>query len=85
MAMATRAEVGELIGKIFDRLEQEFPGATVNDALILVELSDPEDIVVADGDGHDVPATIVLLECTTDRAVVQEGLISFAMRTVSGE
>jgi hypothetical protein len=80
---ATREQVAELVMKIFDRLEKEFPNAPVEDALILVELSDKEDLVELE-DGREVPATVVLCESTTDRVVIQGGIIEFARQTIIG-
>jgi len=73
--MRTRAELGELVVNIFDRLNTEFDGKLeVNDALLLIEATDPS----------DDRATVVLLECTSDRVVIQSGILEFARRTVIG-
>lgn len=83
--MRTREEVAELIMKLYDRLDTQFDGAEVLDAVLMVELSDPEDTVtVEDGtdDGREVPETIVLLESTSDRLVIQAGILEFARRTM---
>lgn len=71
----TQAEIGELAAKIFDRIPEEFPGCVVEDAILLVELSDPDDVT-----DEGKPATLVALECTSDRSVVQVGLLEFARR-----
>ena len=74
----TQQEVAELVMKVFDRLNEQFDGkAQVEDAIILVELSDPSDTVILE-DGREVPASIVILECTSDRLVVQAGIMRFA-------
>jgi len=75
-----RAEIGELIAKIYDRLDDQFEGkAKIEDAVLIVEVSDDEDTVTLDdGTGREVPATIVLLECTSDRLIVQAGILEFA-------
>ena len=74
----SREEVAELVMKVFDRLADQFGGtAQVEDAMILVELSDPEDTVTLE-DGREVPASIVILESTSDRLVVQAGIMKFA-------
>lgn len=73
----TRAEVGELAAKAFDRLERDFPGCQIEDALLAVELSDPDDTRPDDGDGHPAPATVIVLESTTDRSVVHAGIVAF--------
>jgi hypothetical protein len=77
--MRTREDVAELVMKIFDRLGDQFPGTNVEDAIILVELSDPDDKITLD-DGREVPSTLVLLECTSDRVVVQAGIMDFAQK-----
>jgi len=76
----TPAEIGELVAKIFDRLDSQFDGkAKIEDAVLIVEVVDEEDTVTLnDGTDREVPATIVLLECTSDRLVVQSGIIEFA-------
>ena len=81
--MRTRQEVSELVMKIFDRLEKEFPNAPVEDAVLLVELSDKEDLVELE-DGRMVPATVVLAECTTERVTVQDGILDFARKNIVG-
>jgi len=74
----SQQEVAELVMKVFDRLDSQFEGrAQVEDAMILVELSDPDDTVTLE-DGSEVPASVVILECTTDRLVVQAGIMKFA-------
>lgn len=74
----TQQEVAELVMKIFDRLSYQFDGkAQVEDAIILVELSDPDDTVTLEN-GREVPASIVILESTSDRLVVQAGIMKFA-------
>lgn len=63
----TREEVVELVMKLWDRLESgEFEGMPVLDAVLLVELDDPDD-------------TIVIAEATTERATVQLGILKFAI------
>lgn len=79
-----RAEVGELVARAYDRFESQFEGrAEIFDAVLLVEISDPED-TVTDDNGREVPATIVMLECTSDRVIVQSGIVEFARRTLIG-
>lgn len=80
-----RAEVGELVATIFDRLDAEFGGrAKVLDAVLLVEVTDEEDTVVLDDSTErEVPATIIMLESTTDRTTIHEGIIHFALRVMS--
>jgi hypothetical protein len=83
MTMAReRTEIAELIAKIYDRLEQQFDGKLeINDAILLVETTDPtEDIELEDG--RTVNPTLVLLECTSDRVVVQAGILTFAVETI---
>lgn len=80
----TREQVAELVMKVFDRLEEEeFKGCVVEDAVILVELSDQEDKI--DLGGRLVPATVILLECTSDRATVQAGIMDFAQKAMFQE
>lgn len=67
-------DIGELVAKIFDRLPDEFPGCSIESAMILVELSDPDDRI------DDMPATLVMLECSSDRSVIQAGLLEFSRR-----
>jgi hypothetical protein len=77
----TRAEIGELIGKIFDRLDHLSANAEIVDALLLVEIRDNDDTIKIDDntpEGRDIPATMVMVEGTTDRVVVQAGIIDFA-------
>lgn len=83
--MRSREEVAELVMKVFDRLDSQFEGAHVIDAVLAVEIEDPEDkIQLEDGtpEGREVPSTIVLLESTSDRLVIQSGIIEFARRTM---
>ena len=70
--MITQADLGELIAKLFDRLPEEFPGCEIQDALILVELHDPE----------DPDATMVTIECSNDRVTVRSGMLEFGKRTL---
>lgn len=80
------AEVGELAAKIFDRLPQQFPDGVIVDALLLVEVSDPSDLMETDDTTEQmVPATVVLAECTNNRVTVQRGIIDFAERHLDGE
>jgi hypothetical protein len=84
MPERSRAEIGELIAKIYDRLDSQFNGKVeIADAVLLVELTDNDDLVTYD-DGREVPATIVLLESTSDRVIVQGGIIEFARRVIIG-
>jgi hypothetical protein len=77
----TQEQIGELVAKIFDRLDSQHQGAEIMDAIVLVELSDPTDTVVLDdGFGREAPATEIMLEATTDRVTVQEGILRFALR-----
>ena len=81
----SREDVGELTMRIFDRLEHQFPGCEVADALLMVEVVDLDDTVtVEDGtdEGREAPATVMMLEGTTDRLVVQVGMIEFVRRTL---
>jgi len=83
--MRSREEVAELVMNLYDRLDTQFDGAQVLDAVLVVELEDPEFTVnVEDGteEGRDVPETIVLMESTTDRLVIQAGMVEFARRTM---
>lgn len=67
--------------KIYDRLQHQFPEGQVEDALLLVEISDPnQKVTIEEGPGieREVPETIVLSESTTDRLVVQVGIMDFA-------
>lgn len=77
----TREQIGELVAKIFDRLEHEnFKDMEIMDAVLVVELSDTEDSARVDADtDREAPATVVLLESTTDRTTVQEGILRFAL------
>lgn len=80
--MIDKEQVAELVMKVFDRLEKEFPHCEVMDAVLAVELSDPEDMeTLDDHTEREVPATIALLESTTDRTTVQEGILRFCLRT----
>lgn len=82
MTMRDRTEIAELVGKIFDRLEEQFDGKLeINDALLLVETTDPTEEIVIE-DGRTVHPTLVLLECTSDRVIVQAGILTFAVETV---
>ena len=82
----TPAEVGELTALIFDRLERQFPDGEIVDALLLVEITDPNDLMDTDDEtGRKVPSTAVMAECTSDRVVVQHGIIRFADKTLLGE
>lgn len=77
----SRAEVGELAAKIFDRLEHISESAEIQDALLLVEVIDPDETITVDDNtpsGREIPMTVVLVEGTTDRVVVQAGIIDFA-------
>lgn len=79
--MRSREEVAELIMKVFDRLEGEFSDAQVVDAVLIVEVDEPSMRVELE-DGREVPETVVLLESTSDRLVVQGGILEFARRTM---
>jgi hypothetical protein len=82
----TPAEIGELVAKVFDRLPQQFPEGTIVDALLLVEITDPTDLVdTDDGTDRQVPTTAIMAECTSDRVVVQTGIVEFARQTIVGE
>ena len=75
---ATREEVAELVMKIFDRLEQdEYKNCIVEDAIILVELTDR-------GEGGEDDETVMVMEGTTDRSTVQFGMFEFAARSMVG-
>jgi hypothetical protein len=77
----SKEDVAELTMKVFDRLEKQFPNAPVQDAILLVELSDLEDMQELDDDtGREAPATIVLMESTTDRSVIHEGILRFGLK-----
>lgn len=80
----SRQEIGELVAKLFDRLDAQFDGEVeINDALLLVELTDPGDVIeLNDSTGREVPATIVALESTSDRLVIQAGIMEFARDTL---
>lgn len=78
------SEVGELVAKIYDRVELQFPGCEVIDALIIVEVDTKERVLVEDGteEGREYTPTVVMLEATADRLVVQAGMIDFAHKTL---
>ncbi len=79
----TQAELGELIAKIFDRLNGQFDEASIEDAVLLVEVSDPNETYEGE-DGVTRLETIVLAESTSDRTTVQEGILAFAKRNLYG-
>lgn len=79
----TQAELGELVAKIFDRLSTQFHDATIEDAVLLVEISDPEHSYV-DERGETKMETIIFVESTSDRVTVQEGIMAFAKRNIYG-
>jgi len=70
--MKSKADVGELVGRLFDRLPEEFPGMEIQDAMLLVELHDPD----------DPDATLVTIECTSDRITVRSGILEFGQKTL---
>ena len=77
--MRSKEEVGELVMMIYDRLEKQFSNCEVMDAVLLVELSDPDDMEeLDDGSGREAPATIVLMESTTDRSTIHAGILDLA-------
>ncbi len=66
--MRTRAEVGELVARLFDRLDNEHEGkAHVVDALLLVEIE------VEGTEG----SFAVLRESTSGRGTVDRGIMQF--------
>lgn len=74
-----RAEIGELAAKIFDRLDSEFEGASVVDAMLLVEIDTGEKVTLNEGNPHEreVAPTVVMLESTEDRLTIQVGIIDY--------
>lgn len=70
--MITQADIGELVAKLFDRMPEDFPDYEIQDALLLVELRNPED--------PDV--TSVTIECTNDRLTVMAGILEFGQKTL---
>lgn len=72
MTMArTQADLGELMAKVLDRLENEHAGYTVTDAIIVLEIETPEDTPAEEADGT------ILLQCTSNRASIQFGLLKW--------
>jgi hypothetical protein len=82
MEYRDRAEVLELVGKIFDRLENENDQASgqVLDAVLIVEVDTGEREPVPNDDTHErveMP-TVILKESTTERTTVERGMLDFA-------
>ena len=73
--MTTPAEIGELVAKAFDQLNDECQGFKAMDAVLLIELapSEPvEDGAIAYGD--------IIWGSTSDRTVVVAGILQMASR-----
>lgn len=83
----SQAEIGELVARIYDRLEsEEFgPDTKIEDAMLLVEITDPEETIDLGEGRKSVPATQIMLEGTSDRLTIQAGIIEFAAQSLSGE
>jgi hypothetical protein len=82
----TKADIGELVAKIFDRLSESYPNGIIEDAMVIVEVSNPDDTIVLDeGKSYEkeVPSTNVMLESSTERVTVQVGMMQLAHETLA--
>lgn len=71
------------MAKVFDRLGNQFTEATIEDAVLLVEVSDPGH-TYTDESGATKRETIVLAESTSTRVTIQEGILAFSSRNLYG-
>jgi hypothetical protein len=82
----TQSDIGELVARIFDRLSESYPNAIIEDAMVVVEVSNPDDSIILDeGTSYEkeVSATTVMLESTTARVTVQVGMLQLGHETLA--
>lgn len=74
--MIDTTELGQMVATIMEKLEEEYPDATLGTAMLILELQQDSD------DGDDGTDTVVRFGSTDERTHIQIGLIRMAQQMI---